>query len=298
MKHCPSCKTNYADDTLQFCLQDGTQLTDWSNAQTPTIAFNNDEEQTVVRNQQPSRITYDLQDRQTAGQNPEQHSQVTHVSPQHLPPPTRQKSNTPMIVLLTALAMLLLFGAGVGAWLFLGDRLSGKRDFPTPTPTPTRPGINTSPSASTSPTPSPTASTAPSKTPDLGPKFDDEEVKSEVSDEMYAWKESMESGDLDSVMSHYASTLDYYYKGSNTSSAAVRSNKRRAFEIYDTFQVTIGNMTITPSSSIGGGQKATVVFNKSWTFEGSDDRSSGTVRSQFQLTKIGGRWYITGEKDL
>ena len=28
MKQCPKCRTNYADDTLRFCLEDGTPLID------------------------------------------------------------------------------------------------------------------------------------------------------------------------------------------------------------------------------------------------------------------------------
>ena len=105
----------------------------------------------------------------------------------------------------------------------------------------------------------------------------------------------MESGSLDDVMSHYADNLDYYYRSGNTSRSAVRNNKKRAFELYYSFRVNITNLRVTPDAS---GQKATAVFNKSWNFEGSGDKSVGTVRSQFQLTKIGGRWYITGEKDL
>jgi hypothetical protein len=287
MKHCPSCKTNYADDTLQFCLQDGTQLTELSNAQIPTVIFNEAEAETVVRIAQPQRT--DFNQAAPTGQNWEQRQ----TSAQLQPPP--KKSNTALAVLLTAFGMILLFGLGVGAWFLLGGKknVPGNRDFPTPTKTPANTNTNTNTNASPTPKVSPSTTITPTVNPT--PSFDAEEVKSEVSDEMYAWKSSMESGSLDSVMSHYASTLEYYYKSRGTSASAVRANKQKAFDKYYEFRVSIGNMTVTPDES---GQKATAVFNKSWTFEGSGDRNTGTVRAQFQLTKIGGKWYITGEKDL
>jgi hypothetical protein len=286
MKHCPSCKTNYADDTLQFCLQDGTQLTTLSNAQIPTVVFNEAEAETVVRI--PPRT--DSNQIPPTGQNWEQRQ----TSAQFQPPP--KKSNTALAVLLTAFGMLLLFVLVGGAWfLFAKKNIPGNRDFPTPTRTPANINTNSNTNTNASPTPkvSPTATITPTVNPT--PSFDAEKVKSEVSDEMYAWKSSMESGSLDSVMSHYASTLEYYYKSRGTSASAVRANKQKAFDKYYEFRVSIGNMTVTPDES---GQKATAVFNKSWTFEGSGDRNTGTVRAQFQLTKMGGKWYITGEKDL
>src|SRR5215211_2144455 len=35
MKQCPTCGTNYADDTLRFCLEDGTPLVD--GVEQPTV---------------------------------------------------------------------------------------------------------------------------------------------------------------------------------------------------------------------------------------------------------------------
>jgi hypothetical protein len=285
MKHCPSCKTNYADDTLQFCLQDGTQLTELSNAQIPTVVFNEKEAETVVRIAPPQTDSNQIP---PTGQNWEQRQ----TSAPFQPPP--KKSNTALAVLLTAFGMLLLFGLGVGAWFLFGGKknVPGNRDFP-PTATPANANSNTN--TKVSPTPKVTPSETITPTVNPTPSFDAEKVKSEVSDEMYAWKSSMESGSLDSVMSHYASSLEYYYKARGTSASAVRANKQKAFDKYYDFRVSISNLTVTPSED---GQKATAVFNKSWTFEGSGDRNTGTVRAQFQLTKIGGKWYITGEKDL
>jgi hypothetical protein len=299
MKHCPSCQTNYADDTLQFCLQDGTQLRSLPPTDAPTVAFNDAEAQTVVRNPPPDRINFDLHDSAQSRQS--RSGQTSGAAPSFAPPQQQApKSNTALVVLLTALVMLLLFGAGLGAWLFLGNRkTAGNRETPTPTKTPVNVSANTNANANTnsninansSPTASPTASATPTATPD----FDPDEIKSEVSSKMNAWRDSMESGDINSVMSHYADRLDYYYRGRNLSSSFVRANKKKAFDRYDSFEVNISDLRVTPDAS---GEKATVVFNKSWVFEGADDRNEGSVRAQFELTKIGGKWYITGEKDL
>jgi len=233
-----------------------------------------------------------------AAQNWQQQSQVTQLKHQFEPPPQSPKSNTATAVLVTALVMLLLFGAGLGAWLVVGNRGKtppGNRDFPpqaTKTPANT---INTNKSPTPSPSASPTASVEPSIMRTPPPEDNAEEIKSEVLSRMNAWKSSMESGSLDSVMGNYADRMDYYYGAGSVSSAYVRNNKKRAFEIYDSFRVNMTGMQITPDAS---GQKATIVFNKSWAFTGSEKDNKGTVRAQFQATKIGGSWYITGEKDL
>ncbi len=292
MKHCPTCKTNYADDTLQFCLEDGTPLAGLHDSQAPTVAFSDTEAETVLLSDEnaPTRAavpeTEIWQERQ---------SEVTQVPTpfqfQTPPPQTPKRSNTALAVIATALAMLLLFGGIFAAWLLLKDddkENAGKTNKGNTTLTATL-----SPSPRESITPSPTATITPTTNPT--PTFDAAQIRSEVSDKMNAWKSAMESGSLDSVMSHYADRLEYYYRAGGTSSAAVRNNKNGAFRIYNSFRVTITNMNITLNDA---GDKATVVFTKSWDFQGSGKRSDGSVRAQFQVTNIGGRWFITGEKDI
>lgn len=100
MKYCPSCQTTYTDDSLQFCLEDGTRLLSYSSeiSQMPTVAFV--EKETVVRqNQTPSGW----------GQ-----SQVTRAATFQ---PEVKKSNTLLIVVVTALTMGVLFGGAAGVWL-------------------------------------------------------------------------------------------------------------------------------------------------------------------------------------
>ncbi len=136
MKYCPSCQIKYADETLQFCLQDGTGLLDHSgDAPAPTVAFSESEQETVVRQKPvtsdwvPSRVT------ENATVQPE-----------------AKKSKILPAILLTALVMCVFFGGIFAVWRFLGnnssDNANGRNKTATPTITPT---INMTPTIDRTP---------------------------------------------------------------------------------------------------------------------------------------------------
>ena len=54
MKQCPKCRTNYADDTLRFCLEDGTPLV--ASVEQETV-IRPGERESYVTEQLPSNIT-------------------------------------------------------------------------------------------------------------------------------------------------------------------------------------------------------------------------------------------------
>lgn len=133
MKRCQKCGTSYTDDTLRFCLEDGTELTA------------SDEQQTVVR---------------PAGRDPYQTEElpraVTHAARDPLrieiptdrtttgsPPPTIQPNRTGSMLLkillgAVLLGVLVVLGAGVlgVAFYYLGRQNTVDIKTPTPTPTP------------------------------------------------------------------------------------------------------------------------------------------------------------------
>jgi serine/threonine-protein kinase len=119
-------------------------------------------------------------------------------------------------------------------------------------------------------------------------------VQSEVQAALNGWTDSMKRHNLDQYMSHYADTLDAYYRRSNVSLADVRADKAKAFARFTSMEVELSNIQITPDES---GTRATATFNKSWYFLG-DKPFEGTVRQALWLEKSGGRWRITAEKDL
>ena len=292
MKYCPSCQSTYTDDTLQFCLQDGSVLLGVANSENPaTGGAARTEAETVVR------------PRVNAPQNP--------AASINAPPaaPAARTSNTGLIIFLTALATLLLVGGGIGAWYLLQNRdpqvavNPSNGNFNKPS-NKNSANVNANKAAANI-SPSPVAANANenenanvnanSSSPTPAPRINEERIKSDVSGKVRNWAKALESGDVDSHMSNYANNLDYYYNSTNAGINAVRSDKERAFGSFDQMRMKISNLRVTTDTS---GETATAVFDKEWEFEGAESRSKGKAQSQLQLTRIDGAWRITGERDL
>ncbi|MBK7933714.1 MAG: hypothetical protein KA956_12560 [Pyrinomonadaceae bacterium] len=169
MKQCPKCTAVYLDETLAFCLQDGTPLMDSNPSNSPTEVYTNTKLVTSVR---PAQIA-----------DPRfMDSQVTRVGSlagQPFPQPTdTKKSNTALAVGLTAGGMLLLFAiVSIGALLVYMNsgsaasnqppkNMNGSNSLVTISPTPT-----SSPTATQTPlTPKPTPTSTPEATPTPPPE--------------------------------------------------------------------------------------------------------------------------------
>ena len=108
MKSCPACKTQYSDDTLLFCLQDGTPLLPSTQADTPTVVLG--ETETFVRE---GRINVPVNDTSSAAW---QQSQVTHVASAM---PEKKRSNTTLILILAALGLIVILSfIGLAGFVF------------------------------------------------------------------------------------------------------------------------------------------------------------------------------------
>ena len=296
MKYCPNCQTRYTDEMLRFCLQDGTPLAAESEESLPTIAFG--ENRTGFTPKQVEPINPSTE---TSAQDWQQ-SQITHVSP----PPAAQpkKTRTFLLVLLTGLVTLMLLGAGgLGAWLYLRNNRNEIAANTVSSNQAANTNSNTKSNAKTSPSPTATPKNQTNsseinayqndyKTP--APLIDREQVKREVSQQITAWKSSAESRNLNAYMNNYADTVDYYNKRA-ASAAFVRGDKQRAFSKFDSIEINLGNISVTPDET---GERATAVFDKEWVFQGEESYSAGKVKTQLQLRKINGQWLITGERDL
>jgi type 1 fimbria pilin len=110
------------------------------------------------------------------------------------------------------------------------------------------------------------------------------------------WAQSIHNRDIDAHMRYYADTLDYYYGRSTAPSSKVRDDRAKAFQKFNWLSVQLSNFNIQLDST---GQRATVLFDKTFDFR-SDGGSffTGSVQNQLTLTKLGGAWLITGEKEL
>jgi ketosteroid isomerase-like protein len=296
MKYCPSCNTEYADDTLQFCLQDGTRLAVGSD-EPPTVAFG--EPETVISQRNREKMRFDIPN-STVENTP-----LNRVTREDYAPVEAKKSNTAKVILLTVFGMLLLFGAiGTGAWFYLkkGQPEIAKNTNNAPNTTTNSNqtfdnDLNKNSAPKKTPTPKTQTNTAVSNVftnTETPVEIDTKQIKEEVSESVNNWKAHSESGDLDAYMNSYADTVDYYKK-SGASRSFVRADKQRAFTKFDAINVSLSNVSITPDAS---GERATAVFDKEWSFSGAEGGSSGKVRQQLSLKKVGGKWLITGEKDV
>jgi hypothetical protein len=277
MKQCPTCHSQYTDDTLQFCLQDGTPL---------QSAAASGEQETVVSGRPSSQINT------PAATNP------TGWSPDQYSRPAEKKSNATMAVFLTVFIMLLIFSfVGIGVWLYYrgvtpddnGNLFIAKRRTDSDTMSNTNTASKTTPMATTTPLTATNANTVVNSTP-----VDKEQIRRDVSQRVNSWKSGTESRDVNSYINLYADTLDYYYNKRNVSRSSIRSDKQNAFNQYSDIQINLSNLNITPDSS---GEKATAVFDKEWIFNGTK-RFAGKAQSQLQFKKVNGQWLITGERDL
>lgn len=110
MKYCPNCLTTYNDESLQFCLEDGTRLKGYfgESSQDKTQVLG--EAETIVR-----------QTPKTSGWGQSQVTQVGTLQPEEV-----KNSNMSLIIILTMLSMCGLFG-GTGGLLLL---LKGGNEVP------------------------------------------------------------------------------------------------------------------------------------------------------------------------
>ncbi len=292
MKQCPNCQTKYTDDTLKFCLQDGTPLVSPANSETemPTVAFTDSE--TLVSPRRVERLDVPVENLNSQDWQPSLETKVSVFEPE------QKKPNTFFIVALTAIVTLLLFGGAVGTWFYLKNK---KPEVVQSNNNKVAVNKNVIPQENInkeiSPTPtigenSPTPTATPTATPVSN--FNPEQVKREVSEKIDAWKRAAEAGNLNGYMNYYADTIDYYSK-KGASLESVRKDKQKAFSKFYNIEINISNLRVTPDAS---GMRATAVFDKEWNFEGDESYSAGKTQTQLQLQKFDGRWLITGEKDL
>jgi hypothetical protein len=284
MKICPHCQTTYTDDSLQFCLQDGSSLTpvntqSWSEAETlvsPKYTTNKNE--ITWQQSAPNADSYD----------------ALHSS---APP---RKSRTGLTVALTVLVTLLVVGSAVAGFLIY--RHNTKTDTaqnintnvkPPASPSPNNSNVNQKANANTNVNANASPVVTPSAKPTLNPKEADT-IRSNVKDVIDNWNDASENRDLDVHLANYANTVDYY-KAGKVGIAKVREDKQKAYSIYDNIEINIDNVKITPDAN---GENAVAVFDKEWNFQNDEKTNSGKVQQQLTFSKINGAWRITGEKDL
>jgi ketosteroid isomerase-like protein len=305
MKRCPTCNRTYTDDTLRFCLQDGSSLVADSQAGAAS-----DPEATLVNSSTRGEYPPPTEVLPARGAETIATPRPVPTAPPHAlsadtygrTAPAPKSRNTATVVLVSVIGTILLLSLGaVGVFLYLRNRGDAERarvgnteenrpannantqNINNTAPNTNKPNVNNNNRA----TPSPSPSTTPAP-------VDTAAVTGQVRSALIGWAAATTARDINEHMNYYADTLDTYYNAKNISSGKVRADRERAFNTYSSMDVQLSNIRVTPDPT---GQRATVTFDKTWTFEG-DKYSNGSVQQLATLSKIGGRWRITGEKDL
>lgn len=299
MKHCPTCQRRYADDTLNFCLEDGAPLA--------PVNPSTDETLTLDAGEPPPTEILDpafaqtLKARSQPGATARQEARDTRRDEApHFAATAPTARSTTSVVAVTVVATILLLGlGGLGAWLLLRDSTEvagggSQNTTPTPgyTPTPTPTGTSTPPASPTPTSPSPTPTPQPTRTPGGGETTG---ASREVAGALEGWRRTMSTPDVDAHMVYYADVLHTYYNSRNVGVQVVRDNVARAFSTYSSRDVRISNLQIEVDAS---GERAVATFDKTFEFRSPGKTYAASGLNRFWYEKMGGRWLITGEKDL
>lgn len=264
MKVCPKCNSTYSDETLNFCLTDGVPL---------VVEEVLDE---YLSKQSSSWHTAEtlLDPRFSAGQSTSRATTVNPSSPtlemggataRDLP---YAKSNKILYTILGAALAIVL--AGGGFWWFSKSSTNNQI------------------------TSADNTSFVPKKAVvQLSPE-QEAQVKKEITDFLKNWNATNEKKDIDAHISHYAPTLEIYYKDSGVDKNIVRSDRLRAYQRYDTIQMQVDNLKIAPESL----ESATIIFDKSWTMKNDKRTTTGSVQQEIHVSRQNGKWMIDSEKDL
>ena len=276
MKYCPTCETQYTDNSLRFCLQDGSQLDEVREAETPTVVL--DETPTVTRHRVPSRSYETTPDasRRVSGESFEK----------------KRSMVIPAIVALLGAAALFIAGAAA-TWMYVSKpKIENGNNTPgvNPPPSPANVSGNRTPRV----TPTPTGDSSPASSASRTPfPVDRSQAERDISDMIDRWSAQAEDLDLESYMENYAPRVDYYNR-KGADKTYVREDKGRAFRMYRSIGIETPNMRVSVDES---GDSATAEFDKIWDFRGNRN-SLGKVRTELRLRRESGRWLITGERDV
>lgn len=295
MKQCPKCQSIYTDDSLSYCLQDGTKLATLSDSAAaevtrpmsgggvrdlPPTEILRPEDMPTARIESAPSTTEQRRARPTA---------VNSAGSEGAGAAQTHRSNATVIALSIVVAVLLLALGGLVTWMAMRDK--GQTDpravSSNSNQTEARQSNTQTTRANSNATPAvtPTAQASP---------VDVAAAQREVQAALNAWADTIRQRNLEEHMKCYADVLDVYYNASNVAKSRVRSDRSAAFSKYTSMNVELSNIKISVEPS---GARATATFDKTFDFHGDKD-FSGSGLNRFWFVKTQGRWLINGEKDL
>jgi ketosteroid isomerase-like protein len=291
MKRCPACQTVYTDDSLSFCLQDGSRLvsvTASAHEPPPTEIMRTEDFPTVPVDATPATVAQ-ARGRQTTPEREPQAVTQTASAP---------RRDATLVALSATVVILLVALGGLLYWIATRDKEVQRVVNGTENQRTTQRNANeersSSSSSSSNNSSSPNANSSSNTTPQASP-VDVAALQKEVQATLNAWAETVRERNLEEHMKYYAETLEVYYGASNVSRERVRADREAAFSKYSSLDMHVDNFNITFEAS---GQRAVATFDKTFDFRNDEKSYNGSGLNRFWLTKSGGRWRITGEREL
>jgi hypothetical protein len=260
MKVCPKCNSSYSDETLNFCLTDGVPLVAQEILDEYLSKQNSKSWHTAETLVDPR---FSMAARQTSVNPSSPTFELGNTTARNLVPKSSNKA------LYAVLGVLLIVVIG-GAFWFSRTASNNKTVISDTTPSAPKHAIV-----------------------QLSPE-QDAQVKKELTDFMLNWARTNSEKNSDAHIAHYANTLEIYYGESGKDKNHVLADRLRAYQKYDSIQMQVDNLKITPESM----ESAMIVFDKSWTMKNDKKTSTGSVQQEVHISKTGGRWLIDSEKDL
>ena len=286
MKRCPSCQSIYTDDSLSYCLQDGSKLSALrDSASSDEVTWQISGERGTDLNEPPPTEVLRPEDMPTARMEPtaltieQQRARLTALD-QHQRPSGQgavgqtdaRRGNGAVIALTITVAILLVALGGLITWVMLRDKGQAI------TSANSNAGSNTGSNDRSSGRPGDMAA-----------------GQREIQDLLNAWVDSIRRRELDQHMGYYADVLEFYYSATNVSRDRVRADRSAAFTKYSSMEMQLSNMRILVDPS---GRRATATFDKTFKFSGGEKDFSGSGLNRFSFEKVGASWRITGEKEI
>ncbi len=289
MKYCPACHNQYTDATLRFCLQDGTALHAGEPRQSTidTVSFNNSlTADNILRTEEMNLFAPPL--------NPEKTQSLPVQPPRSYAEPERSKSSAKLWLAVFPV-LFVIAGAGFGGWFYLKNQ--------------NKPAAVQTTNPADAATPAIAAQTPPANNSTSNPVLDElsqppnsnsqpssssgsEDVKKEIADAVELWKKAAEARKLPDYLSKYAEKVDYFDK-TGVGLAEIRTEAQKMFNDYSEIEINVTNLRVAVDA---GGNQATAVFDKEWSYETATDLLEGKAHTKLQFQKNGKEWKITGEK--
>ncbi|HQU82099.1 MAG TPA: hypothetical protein PKY59_03190 [Pyrinomonadaceae bacterium] len=265
MKVCPKCNSSYSDETLNFCLSDGSPLVA-DGTSTSEFSQSWHDSETLHDNR-----LHDSENTHSTNPNaPHKTIFLTQAKTETFTRPTESSGKKFYAFIGGIIALLLIVG---GIWWFYWDK------------NPKTGNVGTPENNSGSQTPRVIVQLTPEQ---------DAKVKKEVTDFIETWRKTNEDREIDKHIELYANTLEYFYKESGINRNKVRASRQQAYETFPSLSLQVDKLKISPESETS----AVAVFDKSWTFKNDKKTTTGRVQQELRVAKQNGKWQIVGEKDL